>query len=629
VQEEAGVIALLLRETLETPFKTAALITHNRDLARRVAAVLRRFGIAIDDSAGLPLKETPLCVFLRLVLEAAAQSLAPLPLLSLLKHPFAHAGMERIACLEAARALEMQALRGVRIAGGVDGIRQAILQGRGAPPDMQALLGRLERAFAPLLALLARREASLRALVEAHLACAEALGGEEMWNGPEAETVAQFFSDIRAACAKEDLSTEADGYPAIFEELLAGRVLRPEYGMHPRLKILSPMEARMQAFDRVILGGLVEGSWPARAESDPWFSRPMRAALGLPAPERRLGLAAHDFFMLACGGEVVLTHAAKEDGVPTQPSRWLTRLIMLAGELPAQRNYAAWAAALDTPAGIAPAPPPSPRPPLAARPREIHVTQVETWMRDPYALYASQILRLSALQTLGRDPDGSDFGNGAHKALELFVRAYPDTLPPDALSELLRCGRDAFAGLFATTDAAVLWWPRFTRIAEWIIRQEQERRAALRRVASEVRGTCRFGDFLLKGRADRIEQGRDGSLTIVDYTTGGLPLMRDIEGGLSSQLVLLALIARDGDIEPSGTPVTLEYWQLQGGSEGGTIKPIDPSNTDAHIDAAREGVKRLIARYSDPDFPYRSVPIPARASRYSDYDHLARVKEWG
>ncbi len=628
LQEEASVIALLLREALEVPGRTAALVTHNRNLARRVAAIMRRFGVEIDDSAGMPLEQVPLLAFLRLCLEAAAQSLAPLPLLSLLKHPLTHAGMERIACLEAARALEVLTLRGLRVDNGVEGIRQALLKHRSVPPATYTLLDRLEHAFAPLLAMLSQDEVQLSTLLDAHIACAQALGGDDLWKGPEIEALTQLLWEMRGACEADDMPVNADAYPAIFEELIAGKVLRPEYGTHPRLKILSPMEARMQSFDRVILGGLNEGSWPSQPQSDPWFNRPMRAALGLPAPERRLGLAAHDFFMLACGGQVILTRAAKEEGVPAQPSRWLTRLEMLAGSLPGgQEGWAAWARALDTPQTIRPIRPPEPRPPLTARPREISVTQVETWMRDPYALYAAQILRLRALEPLGREANGADFGNGVHAALECFVKAHPDSLPPDALGALLHHGREAFAELFKTTGVETIWWPRFMRIAEWAIEREEERRVQLAHVTSEVKGVCRFGDFLLNGRADRMEERTDGGITIIDYKTGGLPLVRDIEGGLSSQLVLLALIAREG--KWAGAPVHLEYWQLHGGEDAGTVKPIDDAKIDNYIEAAKEGLLRLIARYDDPGFPYRSTPIPARASRYTDYDHLARVKEWG
>mgnify|MGYP006899847988 CR=1 FL=1 len=49
---------------------------------------------------------------------------------------------------------------------------------------------------------------------------------------------------------------------------------------------------------------------------------------------------------------------------------------------------------------------PQPRPPVAARPRQLWVTQVEAWMRNPYADYARHVLGLRRLDDLDacRDP---------------------------------------------------------------------------------------------------------------------------------------------------------------------------------------------------------------------------------
>src|SRR3546814_11351039 len=57
--EEAQAIAIALREAVETPGRTAALVTPDRQLATRVSAHLRRWGIEADDSAGLPLSRLP------------------------------------------------------------------------------------------------------------------------------------------------------------------------------------------------------------------------------------------------------------------------------------------------------------------------------------------------------------------------------------------------------------------------------------------------------------------------------------------------------------------------------------------------------------------------------------------
>src|SRR6185503_12528454 len=72
-REEALVVAIALREALETEGRTAALVTPDRGLARRVAAELTRWGIAIDDSAGRKLSTTPPGTFLALLARATAE----------------------------------------------------------------------------------------------------------------------------------------------------------------------------------------------------------------------------------------------------------------------------------------------------------------------------------------------------------------------------------------------------------------------------------------------------------------------------------------------------------------------------------------------------------------------------
>ena len=123
---EAQGIALALREALETPDRTAALVTPDRMLARRVSALLRRWGIEADDSAGRALGETPVGTLLLAIASAAAEELAPVPLLALLKHPLVGGeGDERVRWLDAVRAIDLK-LRGPRPPAGLDGLDQQL-----------------------------------------------------------------------------------------------------------------------------------------------------------------------------------------------------------------------------------------------------------------------------------------------------------------------------------------------------------------------------------------------------------------------------------------------------------------------------------------------------------------------
>lgn len=644
-QEEAAVIALLLRERLEDPGETAALVTPDRALARRVAAELRRWDIEIDDSAGTPLNKTPPGVFLRLVLDLAAEDLAPLPFLATLKHPLAAGGQAPEIFRGLVRRLEIAVLRGPRPAPGFAGLRAVV------PPDDAVLadfLDGLDAALTPLIDAMAMGGAPLAALTAAHVAAAEALaasheesGAARLWREEAGEAAAGFFDELLQAA---DALPPLDGgdYQALFESLIAGPVVRPRFGRHPRLAIWGLLEARLQHADLMILGGLNEGVWPPRAESDPWLSRPMRRDFGLPPPERRIGTAAHDFAQALGARRVVLTRATRIEGAPTVPSRWLLRLdtvlraVGLEGKLGAAAEPLAWQALLDHPAERVAIAPPEPRPPVAVRPRRLSVTQVETWMRDPYAIYARTILRLFALEPLDADPGAADRGEFIHHALDVFVRAFPEILPADAEDRLLRIGRESFGAALERPGVRAFWWPRFERIARWFVATETERRRHLTVARSELRGSIDLsgpaGPFELTAKADRVDRWRDGGLVLIDYKTGSLPSRGDVALGFSPQLPLEALIAEAGGFAGiAAAPVTrLEYWRLTGGDPAG--EPTSPAKDDAGlrqlIVEALGGLEDLIARFDDPRTPYRAVPRPEKAPRYSDYAHLARVKEW-
>jgi ATP-dependent helicase/nuclease subunit B len=645
-QEEAGAIALLLREALEKPSKTAALVTPDRDLARRVAAELKRWDIDIDDSAGVPLNRTPPGVFLRLVLDLAAEQWAPLPLLSVLKHPLAGCGLPAGAIRERVRALEMATLRGPRPKAGAGGLRELL---RPALRALHDLVDRIEAATAPLIEAFASNATDLRTIVAAHIACCESLaasdeepGAARLWREPAGEAAALFLNE---------LLQEAEGfprfrgseYPALFEALLSGPVVRPSYGRHPRLFIWGLLEARLQQADLIVLGGLNEGVWPAAIASDPWLSRPMRESFGLPPPERRIGTAAHDFALALGAPDVVMTRAARVEGTPTVASRWLLRLdtvLRAAGidnRLGADIAPLGWHEQLDAPAGDPlPMPPPAPRPPLAARPRKLSITEIETWRRDPYAIYAKHVLRLRALDPLDADPGAADRGIVIHEALGNFLHAYPKQLPADAVERLLALGQQSFAPFLGRPGVWAFWWPRYCRIAEWIAAMEAERRPLLDDILAEIDGRMTIGaaggPFEIVGRVDRIERRRDGTIALIDYKTGSVPEAGDLAEGFTPQLALEAAMIEQGgflDIAKAGV-AELAYWKLGGGDPAGKVmrRADDPAALRALIDQTVAGMKQLIAAFDDPATPYFAVPRPEKAPRYSDYAHLERQKEW-
>jgi ATP-dependent helicase/nuclease subunit B len=651
-QDEALTIALLLRRALETPAATAALVTPDRELARRVAAELRRWDIDIDDSAGVPLNRTPPGVFLRLVLDLADSALAPVALLAALKHPLAAGGLAPEAFRDAARTLEA-AIRGPRPAPGFAGLRAALV---GADVVLVRFVDRLERCLGGLLEHLDRDSVALADLAVAHVRAAELIAASDsetgvarLWRHASGEAAARLCHElIDAAAGFPDLPGRH--YPALFEILTAGAVVRPAYGRHPRLAIWGLVEARLQHADLLVLGGLNEGTWPGPAAHDPWMSRQMRQDFGVALPERAIGIAAHDFAQALGAPTVALTRATRREGVPTVPSRWLLRLdtvLRAVGLAPhggsesalgPEPEIAAAAALRDQPGRHRPTEPAAPCPPLAARPRRLSVTQIETWIRDPYAIYARHILRLRALDELDVDPGRAELGIKVHEALAKFIERYPRALPQTAEAELIEIGRAAFGPMLSRPGVWAFWWPRFERIARWFVAEERVRRTDIALSLSERRGSLVIpapaGPFTIVALADRIDRLHTGELVLIDYKTGALPQKREIDNAVAVQLPLEGAIARDGSFEGasggcaiSGGIASLEYWRLSGGEPAGMRYPLGGEDPAALVERVYEAVSALVERFDDPATPYRPVPVLQWAPRFSDYRHLERLDE--
>lgn len=662
-QAEAAAIALTLREALETPGARAALVTPDRDLARRVAVELTRHGILADDSAGEPLGTTPTGAFLRLLARMVAEAFAPVPLLAALKHPLCCAGMERADWLGGVRLLERVVLRGPRPQGGLAGLHAAAAGALAHRPEAQARLRAVLEALEAALDGFARLNGAARPpadLLAAHLAAAEALaatptepGGLRLYAAEEGELLAAHLAEMAPAMALLP-PLDPRAWPALFDAALEGPAARTrrnqrgrDVAAHPRVEILGLLEARLLSFDRVVLGALDETVWPLATDPGPWMSRPMRAAFGLPEPEARIGRVCTDFLLTACAApDAVFSRAARRGGAPSVPARWLTRIAtFLDGQglaLP-ESPAARWAAALDRPAQVRATERPRPSPPAALRPREISVTEVADLIADPYAFYARRMLRLRRLDDLDADVGAIDYGQIVHAALRRFVdrvAAVPGGWP----------GTDAAAAIWESAAAralveqgprpglAAFWRPRLARIGEWVVDIEAKRRAGggiaasyTERAAQHVLKRPR-GGVTLKARADRLDRLGDGSLMILDYKTGSLPTREALEDGRAPQLPLEAALAIEGAFEkvPRGAVRALTYWRLTGGQEPGEEKPMMEEAADVAELAERSlaSLGALVDRFLLGEAPFLARPHPARAPKGGEYDHLSRIAEW-
>ncbi|HEY6916207.1 MAG TPA: double-strand break repair protein AddB [Allosphingosinicella sp.] len=630
--EEAQIVALALREALETPGRTAALVTPDRLLARRVSAHLARWGIYADDSAGRSLSDLAPGTLLAAIAAAGAEGFAPVPLLALLKHPLVRKGDGRAAWLDGVRLLDI-ALRGPRPPAGLDGISAYLADDGGRDGEARRRAAAWWAGIVPLLRPLEAAMAGrveLAAFLAAIRATASALSGDQAWAGPAGRAAAELLSEAEEAAAEGPGAADPGTLVTLLEHLCTGVSVRPPFGQHPRIFIWGLIEARLQQADLMVLAGLNEGTWPALPAPDPWLAPKVRGELGLPSLEQRIGLAAHDFASALGAPQVLVTRARRDARAPAVASRFWLRLEAMTGGMTRAEEARGLAAAIDRPLAFQPAKRPEPCPPTEARPRRISVTEVDRLKADPFAFYARRMLGLAALDPVDADPGPAWRGSAVHAILDAWVKeddCDPARLRPRA-EALLREGA-------AHPLMTALWEPRLLEAIDWIADEVARLAADGRRpVKAECWGRTRIAGIDLHGTADRVDRAADGSLVIVDYKTGMPPAPKAVAGGYSLQLGLLGLIAEDseGFEGVNGEAAGFEYWSLarKNGRLGFIASPvggrseINPADFTKHAAAL---FTQVAEAWLTGNAPFTAKLHPEYAP-YDDYDQLMRLDEW-
>ncbi len=654
IQQEATVIAILLREALETPEKTAALITPDRMLARRVAAICKRWNINLDDSAGQTLKDSSLGQYLSLCIHAIVEDFKPSVFLSLLKQDYCR-GHKFENFRKSVRNLDRDLMRGLTPKHGLQGLKESYVLKTNDPkiknkPDktVSDLLEHLETVFQPLLENKNNKN-SFSSFLTLHIELAEKLastdrleGNEALWDSDVGQSASTFLSELFTVFENfPDISLS--DYSKIFDQLLSGVTYRPTYGVNPRLMILGQLEARMIRADRIILAGLNEGTWPPEAAHDPWLSRTMKKEFGLPLPERHITLAAHDFSQAFCSPEVFLTRSKKIEGTPTVAARWLVRLdtylqtIRIAPEDIMGTTHFQLYDELEKVEAVNPVERPAPCPPVQARPRSLSVTRIEKWLSDPYSIYAEKILKLSPLDNLEKPIGYAEKGTLIHEILYRFIDKNRHS-PTIRTTEFIETAKEVFNDYAFEENEWKNILPRLHPIAAWFVDKETywRHQAAVNKL--EVKGEMKIESglsqpFTLTGQADRIDKLHNGTVAIIDYKSAGNFSKKNLKNAAYPQLPLEGLMVQKGAFSKEGLPAYnvgyLGYWTITGNLSGGEVTFIAKETEIAQaIDASQNGLINLVALFDQAETPYFAVPDLEKAPRFNDYAHLERIKEW-
>lgn len=648
-RSEALAIALILRQAADHG-TSAALITPDRMLTRRVTAALDRWGITPDDSAGRPLALSAPGRLLRHVAGIMGRKLTSDALLVLLKHPLSFTGADRGDHLLHTRQLELKLRRdGPAFPVGAD--LTAWAKARADKKGDDGLV-----AWATALATIIDHGATITAapltdLVATHRTLTESLargtapdGTGTLWD-KEAGAEAQSLLTTLAAEADAGGTLTPAEYRDLFDAVIARGDVRETVTAHPGILILGPREAREQNADLVILAGLNDGAWPRLPEPDPWLNRRMRKEAGLLLPERQVGLSAHDYQIAAAAPRVILTRATRDAEAETVPSRWLNRLTNLMDGLPHRNGPDALTAmrdrgdrwlslvtALDQPTAaqqtdprLTPAQRPSPRPPLDQRPKELSLTRISLLIRDPYAIYCRYVLRLKRLDALRHEPDAALRGQILHSILESFVKHRPDgeTLSA-ARARLMQTAQAVLTETVPWPAARALWLARLARAADFFLNvdgRDGGTPVVLERAGGVTLPTL---NFRLSGTPDRIDRLPDGRLHILDYKTG-TPPTQAMQKAFDKQLLLAAaMVEQDAFPGLEGSEVAkITYVGL------GSSPKVEETEITPQITAeVWEGLHALIGHYSHRAAGYTARRAVQKERFEGDYDHLSRFGEW-
>jgi len=656
-QEEASVIALKLRETLELEGRRAMFVTPDRSLARRVSSHLKKWDIIVPDDAGLPLSETSVGIYLLATASMAAEDLAPIPMLEALKHPLAAMGEDKSEFRRKLSELEDLVFHGPRPDSGIKGIKGVLsakfnrharrpIKSRILKRDMRAFVSKLEKIGGVFFDKMSSTKSfPFSEILDEHINFIEALsndhkntGANRIWSGEDGKAAAVFLSSLRE---EANLISNVNGrdYLGIIEGLMRDVNVRSKYKSHSNLKITTPRRASLLKSDVVILGGVNDEKWPEKSNENSWLSPKMIKALNMPEPEKNIGVSAYNFVQLLSNPNVLITRATRNGNAPTVSSPFLMRLMMVLKKSGLEDNFENKTRLLDihkamnTPSKVEPIAAPYVTPAVSKRPKQLPVTAVESLMRDPYAVYTKYILKLKPKASIDSRPSVAERGNFTHDALDEFVKKYPDELPENAEEELLKIGRDTFKKRINNPTVRSFWWPRFEMIAKWFVKFEKDRREISKTLATEVQGKLEIdlGDriFTLTAIADRIDRDENDRIEVIDYKTGAVPMQKAVGLGFSPQLTLEALIAYTGGFDglEASDVGGLQYWKLSGGRPAAKIVEVrgDVKKLSAE---ARVGIEELMKAFNKKSTPYLVSPRKEWEPRYSNSRHLSRVDEW-
>ncbi len=568
-EHEAQAIALQLVHWHQQGKQHLAIITEDRRLARRVRALLERFGLAVNDYTGWALSTTSAAAAVDSWLNLIEQDFAYQPLLELLKSPFVLPDWDRDKLSKTTYRFEQDIVRHENVQAKLSRYRYYIRSRQQRLKWKDNLVGELldaiEYAASPILAIMKTKQTSnLTDLLGAVELSMQRIGLMSTLQTDEAGR--SIIEQLQTLQPLPDSETETMPWQE-FRHWLA-RALEQSYFQLNRVEggiaLLPPSQSNLEQFDGLVLAAADASHLPIIASPSPLFNQAVRKELGLRTQTDELQTAFYHFRrLLESAPEVVATYATDNHGEPQTLAPWLQLLNafhQLAYGHDLHDHQLAQAASdlrlfddntLPLPE-TQQMPAPSVSPELL--PDSYSAYTYQQLINCPYRFFAGQCLQLSAPEAIRDALQKSDYGELVHRCLHAFhadLQGLPGPFPSPLTDDLRQAGIELLNHIAEYVFAADLednalhrvWLQRWRRCIpgyiDWQIKQADNWQIYDNECFIEIEATDKT--FGLKGRIDRVDTNSNGDC-IIDYKTGTSASHDEVMSGESVQLPFYTML---------------------------------------------------------------------------------------